>query len=99
MVSNCHHYHLRNSLNQCIAQLSGCSDSKVQQTELAQKDSPVVVLITMALIATHDFHRVSSKMIGEIVNSCIDDLEIKAHKLKGDMFMHFLKESVFEACL
>ena len=37
-------------------------------------------------------------MIGEIVNLCIDDLEIKAHTLKGDMFMHFLKESVFETC-
>ena len=99
MVPNCHHYHLRYNLNRCIAQLSSCSDSNVQQTGLAQKDLPVVVLITMALIATRDFHRVSSKRIGEIVNSCINDLEIKAHTLKGDMFMNFLRESVFEACL
>ena len=63
MVSNCHHYHLRYSLNLRIAQLSSCSDSNVQQIGLAQKDSPVVVLITMALIATQDFHRVSSKRI------------------------------------
>ena len=82
MVPNCHHYHLRYNLNQCIAQLSSCSDSNVQQTGLAQKDIPVVVSITMALIATQDFHR-----------------EIKARALKGDMFMHFLRESVFEACL
>ena len=90
---------LKINLNQCIAQLSSCSDSNVQQTGLAQKDIPVVVLITMNLIATQDFHRVSSKTIGEIVNSCIDDLEIKVLTLKGDMFMHFLRESVFEACL
>ena len=53
----------------------------------------------MALIATQDFHSVSSKRIGETVNSGIDDLEIKAHTLKGDMFMQFLRETVFEACL
>ena len=55
----------------------------------------------MALIAMRDFHRFSSKRIGEIINSCIDDGEINAHKLKGDMFMHFLRlrESVFEVCL
>ena len=92
MVPNCH-------LNQCIAQLSSFSDSNVQQTGLAQKDIPVVVLITMALIATQDFQRVSSKRIGEIVNSYIDVQLFKAHTLKGDMFMHFLRESVFEACL
>ena len=34
-----------------------------------------------------------------MVNSCIEDLEIKAHTLKGNMFMHFLRENVFEACL
>ena len=99
MGSNCHHYHLTYNLKQGIAQLSRCSDSYVQQTWLAQKDSPVVVFITMALIATQDLHRVSSKRIGEIVNSCIDDLEIKAHTLKGDTFMHLRKDSVFEACL
>ena len=99
MVPNCHHYHLRYNLNRCIAQLSSCSDSNVQQTGLAQKDLPVVVLITMALIATRDFHRVSSKRIGEIVNSCINDLEIKAHTLMGDMFTNFLRQSVFEALL
>ena len=96
---NCHHYHLRYSLNQCIAQLSACSVSNVQQTELAQNHSPVVVIITMAPSATRDFHTVSSKRIGEIVNSCIDDLETKPHTLKGYTFMHSLKESVFEACL
>ena len=53
----------------------------------------------MALIAMRDFHRVSLKKIGETINSCIDDLEIKTHTLKGDMFMHFLRERVFEACL
>ena len=63
MVPNCHHYHFRYNLYQCIAQLSSCSDSNVQQTGLAQKDLPVVVLITMALISTRDFHRVSSKRI------------------------------------
>ena len=99
MVPNYHHYHLRYNLNQCIAHLSSCSESNVQQTRFAQKDSPVVVLITVAPITTRDFHRVSSKRIGEIVNSCIDYLEIKAHTLKGDTFMHLLKESVFEACL
>ena len=83
-MPNCHHYHLRYNLN-LIAQLSSCSDCKVQQTGLAQKDSPVVALIAMALIATKDFHRVLSKRIGEIVNSCIDDLEINAHTIKGDM--------------
>ena len=99
MAPNCHHYHLRYNSNQCIAQLNSCSDSNIQQTGLAQKDSPEIVSITMALIAMRDFHRVSSKRIGEIVNSCIDDLEIKAHKLKGDRFMHLLKGSVFKACL
>ena len=96
MVPNCHRYHLRYNLNQCIAELSSCSACNVQQTGLAQKDIPAVVLITMALIATQDFHRVSSKRIGKIVNSCIDDLEIKAHTLKGDtcMLMHSLRESV-----
>ena len=53
----------------------------------------------MALIAKQDFHKFSSKRIGEIVNSCINDLEIKAHTLKRDMIMNFLRESVFEACL
>ena len=53
----------------------------------------------MALIGPQDFHRVSSKRIGEIINSYIDDLEIKAHTLKGDTFTHLLKESLFEACL
>ena len=79
MVPNCHHYHFRYNLVQFIAQLSSCSDSKVQQTRPAQKDSPVVALITMALIATWDFHRVrvSSERFGEIVSSCIDDLEMK----------------------
>ena len=76
MVPNCHNYHFRYNLNRFIAHLSSCSDSNVQQTGLAQKDLPVVVLITMALISTRDFHRVSSKRIGEIVNSCINDLEI-----------------------
>ena len=99
MVPNCHHYHLRCNLYRCIAQLSSCSDSNVQQTRLAQKDLPVVVFIIMALIATRDFNGVSSKWIGEIVNSCIDDQEIKAHTLKRDMIMNFLRESVFEACL
>ena len=50
-------------------------------------------------MSSRDFRGVSSKMIGEIVNSCIDDLEIKAHTLKGDAFMHLLKEGVFEASL
>ena len=95
----CYHYHLRYNLNQCIVQLSSCSESNVQQTGLAKKDSLVVVLITMALITTRDFYRVSSKMIGEIVNSCIDDLETKAQTLKGDTHMHLLKGSAFEACL
>ena len=95
-LPNCHHYHLRYNLNQCIAQLSSCSDSDAQQSK---KGLPIVVLITMALIATQDFHRVSSKRIGEIVNSCIDDLEIKAHMLRGDMCMNFLRESVFVASL
>ena len=93
MVPHCHHHHLRYNLNRCIAQLSSCNDSNVQTTELAEKDLPVVVLITLALIATRYFHRVSSK------NSCIYDLEIQAHTLKGDMFMNFLTESVFEAYL
>ena len=84
MVPNCHHYHLRCNLNRFIAQLCSCSDSNVQRTGLAQKCLPVVVLITMALIASGDFHKVSSK------NSCIADLEIKAHTLKGDMFTNFL---------
>ena len=87
------------NLNWFIAQLSSCSDSDVQQTGIAQEDLPVDVLMTTALIAMQDLHRVSSKMIGEIINSCINDLEIYAHTLKGDMFMHFLRESVFEACL
>ena len=90
-VPNCHHYH---NLNPSVAQLSSCSDSDVQQTSHAQKDSAVVVSITMALIAMQDFHRVSSKTIGEIINSCIDDLEINAHTLNRDVFMHFLGESV-----
>ena len=33
-------------------------------------------------------------MIGEIVNFCGNNQAIKAHTLKGDMFMHFLKENV-----
>ena len=96
MVPNCHLYH---NFNRCIAQLSSCSGSNVQQLRLAQKDLLVAVLITMALIAMRDIHRVSSKRIGEIVNSCTNDLQIKAHTLKGDMFMNFLRESVFEDCL
>ena len=99
MVPNCHQYHLTYNLNQRIAQSSSCKDSYIQQTGLAQKEIPVVVLITMALISTQDFHRVSSKRIGELVVSCMDDQEIKAHSLKGDMFRHFLRESVSEACL
>ena len=95
-VPSCHHYH---NLNRFIAQLSSCSDSDVQQTGLIQKDLPVVVLITMALIAMLDFHRVSLKRIGEIINSCIDDMEINTHTLKKDMFMHFFRENVFQACL
>ena len=83
LVPNSHNYHLRYNLNRCIAQLSSCSNSNFQQTGLAQKELPLVVLITMALIATQDFQSVSSKRIGEMVNSCIDDLEIKAHTLKG----------------
>ena len=96
MVPNCHHYHLRYNLNRCTAQLSSCSDSNVQQTGLAQKDLPVVVLITMALIATQDFHRVHQKIPASVA---IDDLKIKVHTLKGDIFMNFLRKSVFEACL
>ena len=99
MVPNCHHYHLRYNLNQCIAQLSSCSDSNVQQTGLAQKELPVDCYNHNSFDCKRDFHKVSSKRIGEIVNSCIDDLEIEAHTLKGDMFMHFLRESVFDACL
>ena len=99
MVPNCHHYHLRYNLYQCIAQLSSRSDSNVQHTRLAQKDLPLVVLIIMALTATGDFHGVSSMRIREIVYSCINDQEIKAHTLKTDMFMNFLRESAFEACL
>ena len=78
----CHHFHLRYNLNRCIAQLSSCSGSTVQQGGLAQKDLPVVVSVTMALIATRDFQRVSSKKMGEIINSCIDGLQIKAHTLR-----------------
>ena len=66
MVPNCHHYHLRWNLNRCIAQLCSCSDINIRQTGLAQKDLQVNVLITMALIAMRDFHRVLSKRIGEI---------------------------------
>ena len=68
--------------------------SDVQQTRLAQKDLQVVVFITMALIAISDFRR-----LGEIINSCINNLEINAHTLKRDVFIHFIRESVFEACL
>ena len=89
LAPNCHNYHLRYNLNWCIAQLSSCSDSNIQQTGLAQKDIPLAVLITMALIATWDFHRVSSKRIGEIVNSGINDLEIKAHRLMGRYVYEF----------
>ena len=99
MVPNCHHYHLRYNLNQCIAQLSSCSDSNVQQTGLARKDLPVDCYNRNGSDCKRDFHTVSSKRIGEIVNSCIDDLEIEAHTLKGDMFMRCLIESVFDACL
>ena len=53
----------------------------------------------MALIATLYFHRVTPKRIGEIINSCINYLEIKAHTLTRDMFTNFLRESVFEARL
>ena len=99
MVPNCHHYHLRYNLNRCIAQLSSCSDSNIQQTRLAQKYLTVVALIITALIATRDFHGVSLQRIGEIVNFCTDDQEINARTLKGKMFTNFLRESVFEACL
>ena len=98
-MPNRHNYHLRYNLNRCVAQFSSSSDSNAQKTRLAQKDIPIVVLITMALIATRDFHRVSSKRIGEIVNSSINDREIKAHTIMGDMLTNFLGESVFEACL
>ena len=91
-MQNCHHYH---NLNRCIAQLSSSSDSDVHQTGLAQKDLPVVVLFTMALIAMRDFHRLSLRWIGEIISSCINDLEINTHTLERDMF----RERVFEACL
>ena len=91
--------YLRYNLNRCIAQLSSCSDSNVQQTGIAQKDIPVVFFNTFALTATRGFHRVSSKGIEKMVKSWIDDLEIKAYTLKGDMFTNFLRERVFEACL
>ena len=42
----------------------------------------------MALIATRDFYRVSSKRIGEIVNSCNDNLQIKVHTLKGGRYVY-----------
>ena len=96
---SCHNYCLRYNLNRSIAQLSCCSDSNFQQTGLAQKGLPVVALIPMALIATRYFHSVSSKRIGETLNSCINDLEIKSHTLKEDMFMNYLRESVLKACL
>ena len=87
MVPNCHHYRLRYNLNRWIAQSRSCSESNVQETWLAQKDLLVVFLITMALIAKRDFCRVSSKRNGEIVNFCIDALEIKGNLLKVDRFM------------
>ena len=91
-MPNCHHYH---NLNRCIAQLSRCSDSDVQQTGLAQKDLPVIVLITMTVIAMRDFHRVSSKGYEK---SSIPASMIWKLMLKGDTFMHFLRDSVFDAC-
>ena len=64
-----------------------------------KKDLPIVVLIAMALIATRDFHSFIKKdwRNGRFLHR--DDLEIKAHTLKRDMFMHFLRESVFAAWL
>ena len=61
MAPNCHHHHLRYNLNPHIAQLSSCSDSNVQQNQACPKDLAVVGLITMALIATRDFHKVQQK--------------------------------------
>ena len=85
MQDNISQWPILNLLPMCTTDaglsIGSCIDSNVQQTGLAQKDIPVVVLYTMALIETHDFRRVSSKRTGEIVNSCIDDLEIKAHML------------------
>ena len=95
----CHNYRLRYNLNRCIAQLSSCSDFNFQQTGFAQKGLPVVALITMALISTRSFHSVSSKSIGETVNSCINDLEIKSHTLKEDIFIISLRESVLKVFL
>ena len=66
---------------------------------LAQKDLSVVVLIIIALIATRDFHGFSSKRIGGIVHSRINDQEIKACAIKRDMFMNVFREKVFEVCL
>ena len=42
----------------------------------------------MALIATRDFHRVLKKRVGEIVHSYVDDLEIKAQTLQGNMLIN-----------
>mgnify|MGYP001795120872 CR=1 FL=1 len=52
----------------------------------------------MAFIAM-GFSKSFPKRVGEIVDSYRNNLAIKVHTLKGDMFMHFLIENVFEACL
>ena len=48
-----------------------------------------------------DFRRVFPKRVRETVNSCWNNLVIKVHTLKGDMFMYYLYliENVFEASL
>ena len=98
LVPNCRNYHLRYNLNWSIAQLSSCSDSNVQQTGLAQKDIPVVVLITMALIATRDFQSFIKKdwRNCQFLHKMIWKLKLTR---KWEICLRISPEKVFEACL
>ena len=86
MIPNCHYYHCKLNFYNCFA-LSHSPN------RVAKKD-----LVVEWLWLQQSF----PKRIGEIVNSCRNtgSQAIKVHILKGDMFMHFLKENMlFEACL
>ena len=66
VVPNCQYYHGKNNLNhQCITHWSSWNDTHIPQTGFVQKD----ILVLMTSIAS-DFHWVSPKIIGEIVNLC-----------------------------
>ena len=102
MMPNCHYYHCKLNFNNCFA-LSH-SPNRVAKKDLVVEwlwlQQVVEWLWLQQVVEWLWLQQSFPKRIGEIVNSCRNSQAIKVHILKGDMFMHFLKENMlFEACL